>query len=263
VTSARSHHLVERLNMPGLAVVVLAALGAELAVRRFGLEDSVAAPSDALSTLLSELRTGSLRDEIGATLSAYLQGLGVAIVVGVAVGVAIGSSRTLLDSTSVVIEFLRPIPAVALIPLATAVFGLDTEMRRFLVAYAAVWPILFNTMYGVRGVDGILYDVARTSGVTRLGILPRVTLPAAMPSIVTGIRISASLALLVCVTAEFVTQTAGVGAYMARQYGAIQIEEMYAAILLTAVLGYGVNLVLRTTERRVLFWVGEDRSPSQ
>jgi ABC-type nitrate/sulfonate/bicarbonate transport system permease component len=160
-----------------------------------------------------------------------------------------------------VIEFLRPIPAVALIPLATLIFGLDTEMRRFLVAFAAVWPILFNTVYGVQGVDRILYDVARTSRATKLGTLGRVTLPAALPNIVTGIRISASIALLVCVTAEWFTQTAGLGAYMARQYGSIpiQLDKMYAAVLLTALLGLGINTILRATEQRVVFWAGEDR----
>ena len=221
----------------------------------------MATPTAAARTLVEELGSGSLSDAIGATLAAYLEGLGIAIAVGVVAGIALGSSRTLLDASSVVIEFLRPIPAIALIPLATLVFGLDTEMRRFLVAFAAVWPILFNTLYGVRGVDRTLYDVARTSGASRIGMLGRVTLPAALPNVFTGIRISASLALLVCVTAEWVTQTAGLGAYMARQYGSIpiQLDRMYAAVLLTALLGLGMNVVLRATERRVVFWAGEDR----
>lgn len=260
MTAYRAREAVGRANLPGWLVVVLVALGAEIAIRRLDLGDSVAAPSNALSALVSELRSGPLRGEIGATLSAYLQGLGLAIVIGVAAGVAIGRSSLLLDASSVVVEFLRPIPAVAIIPLATFVFGFDTEMRRFLVAYAAVWPILFNTLYGVRGVDRMLYDVARTSGAARLEMLARVTLPAALPSIATGIRISASLALLVCVTTEYVTQTAGVGAYMAMQYGAVRIEEMYAAVLLIALLGYAVNVTLQATERRALFWVGEQRS---
>lgn len=259
MTAERARYAAERVNVSGWLVVVLVALSAEIAIPRMDLEDTVATPRQAASTLVSELRAGSLRAEIGATLSAYLQGLAIAIVIGVAAGVAIGSSRALLETSSGVIEFLRPIPAVALIPLATYALGLDTEMRRFLIAYAAVWPILFNTLYGVRGVDRMLYDVARTSGVTRLGTLVRVTLPAALPSIATGIRVSASLALLVCVTVEYVTRTAGVGAYMHEQYGAIQYNEVYAAVLLTALIGYAVNVLLRSTERRALFWVGEGR----
>jgi NitT/TauT family transport system permease protein len=251
---------MRHVNLLGWAVVCLVAAFAELAVRSFGLEGTVTAPSDAVGTLVDELRAGEFRDEVGATLSAYLQGLALATAIGVVAGIAIGSSRLLLDTSSGVVEFLRPIPAVALIPLATFAFGFDTEVRRFLVAYAAVWPILFNTMYGVRGVDRMLYDVARTSGATRLGTLMRVTLPASLPSIATGIRISASLALLVCVTVEYVTQTAGVGAYMAQQYGAIRYDEVYAAVLLTALLGYAINVLLRALERRTLFWIGEERS---
>ena len=104
------------------------------------------------------------------------------------------ASRTLLDATSVVIEFLRPIPGIALIPLALLAFGLGVPTVRFVVAYAAAWPILLNTLYGVRGVDRMLHDVARTSGVGRTGRLFRVTLPAALPSIATGIRVSAAIA---------------------------------------------------------------------
>ncbi len=94
---------------------------------------------------------------------------------------------------------------------------------------------------------------------SRLGRLVRVTLPAASPSIATGIRVSASIGLLVAVTAEFVTGTEGIGAYMQQQQLAFQLPEMYAAVLLTALLGYTINVALRLTERRVLHWSGEER----
>ena len=128
-----------------------------------------------------------------------------------------------------------------------------------MVAYAAAWPILFNTLYGVRGVDRMLHDVARTSGVGRTGRLFRVTLPAALPSIAIGIRVSAAIALLVCVTAEFFT-TGGVGSYMERQQIANRLPEMYAAVVLVGLIGYLVNVGLRVLQRRTLFWSGEERS---
>jgi ABC-type nitrate/sulfonate/bicarbonate transport system permease component len=195
------------------------------------------------------------------TLEAYLVGLALATVVGVAVGVLVGSSRTLLDGSSVLVEFMRPIPAVALIPLAILFFGpFGTDAHRFVVAYAAAWPILINTIYGVRGVDRMLHDVARTSGVGRVGRLARVTLPAALPSIATGIRISAAIALVVCVTAEFRTGAGGVGTYMEAQQFAANLPELYAAVVLISLLGFGVNVVLRVVQRRALFWAGEERS---
>jgi len=179
----------------------------------------------------------------------------------VTAGVLIGSSRTLLDASSVVIEFLRPMPAVALIPLAIVLFGpFGIAAHRFVVAFAAVWPILINTIYGVRGVDRLLHDVARTSGVGSAGRLLRVTLPAALPSIAIGIRISAAIALVVCVTAEFVTGAGGVGDFMDDQRAALKVPELYAAVVLVSLIGFAVNVGLRAVERRTLFWAGEERS---
>jgi NitT/TauT family transport system permease protein len=250
---------VKRVNVAGWLFVALVAVVAEVGVRLFDLHDSVAAPSAALRALVDGLTSGTLSGELGTTLAAYTQGLALAAVVGVGFGLAIGSSRTLLDATFVVIEFLRPIPAVAFIPVAILLFGFDTPMRRLLVAYAALWPILLNTIYGVRGADRVLHDVARTSGVTRFGRLVRVSLPAALPSVATGIRLSASIALLVCVTAEYVTVTGGVGSYMQKQQSSFQLPELYAAVALVGLLGYVVNVALRVTEQRVVFWAGEER----
>jgi ABC-type nitrate/sulfonate/bicarbonate transport system permease component len=255
--------VVSASNLAGWLFLALVAGLLEAAVRLFQLQDSVPAPSATLRALVEEMSSGTLANEIGTTLESYAEGFALAIVGGVVLGVVIGSSRTLLDASSVVIEFLRPIPAVAFIPLAILFFGLGLPMRRFVIAYAAVWPILINTLYGVRGSDRLLHDVARTSGVTRLGRLVRVTLPAALPSITTGVRVSASIALLAGVTAEFVTGTEGIGAYIQRQQFASRLPEMYAAVVLTGFLGYAINLALRATERRVVFWVGEERLASR
>jgi NitT/TauT family transport system permease protein len=253
--------LVKRINVVGWLFVVFVALLVEAGVRMFDYEQSVARPSSTLRALYDALADGTLSGEIGFTLEAYLEGLALAIVIGVVAGVLIGNSRTLLDGSSLVIEFMRPIPAVALIPLAILVFGpFGVASHRFVVAYAAAWPILINTIYGVRGVDRMLYDVARTSGVGRTGRLFRVTLPAALPSITTGIRVSAAIALVVCVTAEFVTGAGGIGAYMEDQQFAGNRPEMYAAVVLVSLLGFAVNASLHAVRRRTLFWAGEERT---
>ena len=238
------------------AVLVLA----EAAVRLFDLSDSVAAPSEAARALVDGLWNGTLSREIGATLEVYAQGLALALAIGVVLGIAIGVSRTFEDGTSVVVEFLRPIPAVALIPLAILWFGLGTPMLRFVVAYAAVWPILVHTVYGIRGVDRMLYDVAATSGVTGVARVARVSVPAALPGIATGIRVSAALALAVCVTAEFFFGSHGIGAYMQAQQAGYRIPELYAAVLLAGFIGLAIDALLRSAERRALFWVGEERA---
>jgi ABC-type nitrate/sulfonate/bicarbonate transport system permease component len=250
---------VKRANLAGWFVVALATGLGEASVRVFRLEDSVAAPSAAFRALGEGLASGALLGPIGTTLESYVEGLALAIGVGVVLGVVIGSSRALLDGVSVLIEFLRPIPVVALIPLVILFLGLGIPMRRFVIAYAAVWPILVNTLYGVRGSDRMLHEVARLSGVTNLGRLVRVALPAALPSIATGVRVSASIALLVGVTAEFVTGTGGIGSYMQRQQLDFHLPELYAAVVVVGVIGYSVNVVLRGVQRRLVFWVGEDR----
>jgi NitT/TauT family transport system permease protein len=256
---SRALGVMRRTNAVGWLLVVLLAALLEVAVRGFDLHDSIAAPTDALRALVDELSSGTLSGEIGTTLERFVEAFALAIAVGVTLGVVIGSSRTLLESSSVVLEFLRPIPAVALIPVAYLFFDLGTPMIRFVIAYAAVWPILMNTLYGVRGVDRMLQDVARTSGIGRPGRLVRVTLPAALPNIWTGIRVSAPIALLVGVTAEYLTLTGGIGAYLQQKQNAGELPEMYAAVVLTALLGYTINVVLRATGRRVVFWAGEER----
>lgn len=248
-----------KANIAGWLFLGLLTLIAEIAIRRFGFQDSIAAPSEVFPALADGLASGELSREVGTTLARYAQGFALAVVGGVVLGALVGSSRALVDATSVVIEVLRPIPAVVLIPVAMLVLGLGTPMIRFVVAYAAIWPIFINALYGVRGTDRMLHDVARTSGVGPAGRFARVMLPAALPSIATGMRVSAPIALLACVTAEFVTLAGGVGSYMRQRQDAFELPEMYAAILLTAVLGYAINVVLRAAERRAVFWSGEER----
>lgn len=256
---SRATDVVRKTSAVGWLVVVAIAALAEVAVRAFELQDSVAAPSAALRALADGLRSGELSGDIRTTLTTYALGLAIAILVGVTVGVAIGSSRLLLDASSIVIEFLRPIPAVVLIPAAMLVFGYGPPMIRFVIAYAAVWPILVNTLYGVRGTDRMLHDVASTSGVTGLGRLARVTLPAALPSIATGIRVSAPIALLVGLTAEFITGAGGLGSFMREHNDALDLPDMYGAVLLAALLGFAINVVLRAAERRAVFWAADER----
>ena len=248
-----------RVNLAGWLFLALVVALAEAGVRLFELDDVVPAPTATLRALEAGVTSGDLPREIATTLESYAGGLALAVAAGVALGVVIGSSRTLLDASSVLIEFLRPIRAITFIPLAIMYLGLGIPMRRFVIAYAALWPILINTLYGVRGSDRVLHDVARTSGVSGVAKLLRVTLPAALPNIATGIRVSASIALLVGVTAEFLTGTDGLGGYMQQQQAAYRLPPLYAAIVVTALLGYAINVAIRAAERRVVFWGAEER----
>ena len=152
------------------------------------------------------------------------------------------------------IEFLRPIPSVALIPLAILVYGTGLQSKVFLVAFASIWPLLIQTIYGARDLDPIALETARSFRIRRSDRILRVTLMGAVPYIATGLRISSATALILAITAELIVGSAGLGREIniARQGGAVDI--MYALIVTTGLVGWGLNSLFAAGERRVLHW---------
>ena len=140
---------MRRASLAGWLLVAVVVAVVELLVRLLDLDDSVAAPSAAFAALANGLWSGSLSGELARTLATFAAGLALAIVVGVVLGVVLGSSRTLDDAFSVIVEVMRPIPAVAIIPLAILVFGLGPPMLRFVIAYAAVKENEYETFLQV------------------------------------------------------------------------------------------------------------------
>ncbi|OMQ16779.1 ABC transporter permease [Modestobacter sp. VKM Ac-2676] len=212
-------------------------------------------PASAMFAALGErVADGSLWAPIGQTLQGWALGLGTALVIALPLGILIGSVYLLFMATRTTVEFLRPIPSVALIPLAVLVFGTGLESKWFLAAFAATWPILLQTLYGVRDVDPTSMDTARSFGIKTPERLRRVVLPSALPYIVTGVRISSAVALILSVTAELVAGAPGLGQQIniARQSGAV--ESMYALILVTGLIGWLLNIALSVIERRLLHW---------
>jgi ABC-type nitrate/sulfonate/bicarbonate transport system permease component len=238
--------------LPWIGVAVVLAV-AELLTRAI---DSEYFPpvSEMLAALFDEAGTSSFWSAVGNTLQGWVLGLGLAALIAIPTGIVIGSSRLLYRSLRAVIEFLRPIPSVALIPLAVLIYGSGLESKVFLATFAATWPLLMQTLYGVQDVDPVATDTARSFGFGRVSRLVRVTLPSAVPYIATGVRISAAVALILCVTAELVIGAAGLGREinLARQGGAVDL--MYALIIATGLLGWALNAVFARGERRVLHW---------
>ena len=198
-------------------------------------------------------------DLVWLTLQGWGLGLGIAAVVSIPLGILLGASRPLYRALRGVIEFLRPIPSVALIPLAVLVYGTGLDGKVFLAAFAATWPLLLQTIYGVQDVDPVATDTARSYGFSWPQRLLRVTLPSAVPYIATGIRISSSVALILAVTAEIVIGAPGLGreVNLARQGGAFDL--MYALIIATGLLGWGLNVLFIRVERRALHWHASQR----
>jgi ABC-type nitrate/sulfonate/bicarbonate transport system permease component len=152
------------------------------------------------------------------------------------------------------IEFLRPIPSVALIPLAVLVYGTGLESKVFLAVFASFWPLFVQTLYGVQDVDPVVTDTARSFGLGRFERIWRIRLPAAVPYIATGVRISSAVALILSVTAELVIGSAGLGRSISVAQSGGAIDVMYALIIATGILGWLLNILATRGERRVLHW---------
>lgn len=206
---------------------------------------------------------GFLRNVL-ATLSAWAVGLGLAIAISVPVGVLVGTSDLAYEMSSPLVEFMRPIPSVALIPLGILLWGQGFSMKIILVAYAATWPILFNTVYGVHDVDPIAVQTARCFGLGPAAILRRISLPSAAPFIFTGIRISASIALIVVVGAELLASAdSGIGSYIlfVSSNGG-QMDSVLAGAAIAGLIGAMINSVLVSIDQRFFAWRYLGANPS-
>jgi NitT/TauT family transport system permease protein len=240
--------------LPGFLFVAGVTVVVEIITRLGWLSSYFAPPSAIVAALGQGLADGDISSQVGMTLLAFAEGLLLATVLAIAIGVLMGAIPVVYDALKMVTEFLRPIPSVAMIPLAILFLGLGTEMRVSVITYAAFWPLLVNTIYGVRAVDPVALDTARNFGVPPFEALYRVTLPAALVSIATGLRVSASIALVVTVTTELVAGNSGLGYFVSQMEQANRLPSMYAGILLTGILGYVINLLFSALERKVVFW---------
>jgi len=199
-----------------------------------------------------------------ATLYAWAVGLGLATLISVPIGILIGTSELAYKMSSPVIEFIRPIPSVALIPLGILLWGQGFSMKVVLVAYAATWPILFNTVYGVHDVDPITVQTARCFGLKQSAILRRICLPSAAPFIFTGIRISASIGLIVVIGAELLASAdSGIGSYIlfVSSNGG-QMDSVLAGAAIAGIIGAIINSGLGLMDRRVFGWRYLGAAPS-
>lgn len=204
--------------------------------------------------LAVEVPTAEFWSAVGATMRGWAIGLAIAGVAGIVLGIVIGSLDVLRRFTASTIEFLRPIPSVALIPLAVLLFGTQIQSKLLLVVYAAFWQVLIQVIYGVRDVDPVARDTARS---LRFGFLARVRYviwPTALPYVMTGLRLAAAVALVLAITAELVIGNPGLGRQIAVAQSSGAVANMYGYVLVTGVIGVVVNLGVRLVERRVLSW---------
>jgi NitT/TauT family transport system permease protein len=185
-------------------------------------------------------------------------GLLVALVVGVAVGLALGLSRTAYQAMVFLLELVRPVPAVAVIPVMILAFGQNSSMEVAVIAFGAWWPIMFNTLYGVRSVDPVTVETARAFGLSRRRVISRVVLPSILPMIVTGLRIAAPLALILAVGAEYLaTAGQGLGGVLITATSTGDLEVLWAAAVVTGAMGLVLGGLVWVAGRVLCPWVLE------
>jgi ABC-type nitrate/sulfonate/bicarbonate transport system permease component len=242
------------LALGALGLLALLVLGEVLP--RMGLVPRRFFPtsSEIASALAGELAEVAFWTALLDTLQGWALGLAIASVAGIVSGIVIGSSHLLRQLTASTIEFLRPIPSVALIPLAVLLFGTAIESKLVLVVYAAFWQVLIQVLYGVQDVDPVAQDTARAYRFSAWARIRYVTWPTALPYVITGLRLAAAVALILAVTAELVIGNPGLGSRLAVAQSSGAVATSYALVVVTGLLGVVVNLGARFAERRALAW---------
>lgn len=226
------------------------------AVPRSGLVNPAFLPpfSEIVSSLVRQAGTAVFWEAIGATVRGWAIGLAIAMVAGTLIGIVIGSSRFLRNATASTIEFLRPIPSVALIPLAVLLFGTSMQATLLIVVYASFWQVLIQVLYGVQDVDPIARETARSYRFRMLTQIRMVVWPTALPYVVTGFRLAATVALVLEMTGELVMATPGLGQQITQAQSSGNIPAMYALVIVAGLFGVLVNVAARAGQARVLRW---------
>jgi ABC-type nitrate/sulfonate/bicarbonate transport system permease component len=246
---------VSRFNWPGWLAFAAVLVAWEIASRAApGLQLYLPSIGRIFASLAHLVASGAVLNHLGVSLLRFIEGYAIAAALAVSLGVFLGYFPRLYELLEMSIEFLRPMPSVAIIPVAILALGLGDAMIVAVTVYACVWPILINTIDGVRSVERTLVDTGRTFGLGAGQILWRIILPAASPYIVTGLRIGLAIALILVTTAEMVAGSKGVGFFILDEERSMNSGNMYAGVLLVALLGYALNRGFLALERKAMHW---------
>jgi NitT/TauT family transport system permease protein len=213
-------------------------------------------PSSVLASAADLARNGSFLASVGSTMEVWAEGMVISVVIGVAAGLVLGALPWADALLQPVIEFVRPVPAVVLVPLVLLIVQDDQRTEIACVVFGTVWPVLFNTVYGVRSVEPLARETLHSFGYGPLGVVRLVSLPSAAPFIATGVRVAASFAFVIAVAVELVgTGMAGIGAFAAaEENGAANLSVMIAIAVWAGLIGLAVNYVFAAAEHGLFRW---------
>lgn len=220
----------------------------------------VSAPLPALARWGELLLTTSYWQVLGHTLAGWFIGMAISVLIAVPLGVAIGLSRFLSDSTRFTIDFLRTVPPVALLPVVLLLLGPTLTMKVALIVVGTLWPMLIQSIYAASQIDPALRDVAQSFRLPRGHRIRFLLLPSVAPFVVTGLRIAATVSLLLSVAGEYIGGAPGLGAALGSAEQSGNLPEMYAYILTAATLGVAINFGFIVLQRQLLWWHPSVRS---
>ncbi|MFF7644968.1 ABC transporter permease subunit [Streptomyces canus] len=217
--------------------------------------DKVPGPADVYDTLKVQLKSGSYYQDLLASLRRILLGFGLAAVSGVALGMAIGRSGVVQALVRPLIEVARPIPAIALVPLAILVFPTGEQGIVFITFFAAFFPVVVSTIHAMKTLPKVWEEAARTMGARRLSVLAHVVLPGAMPGIFSGLSVSMGVAWICVISAEMISGQFGIGYYTWQSYGLLDYSGVIVGMLSIGILGWGTAWLVERLGSRVNRWL--------
>lgn len=238
-----------------LGVVALLLVLWTLAAQQFG-RNVVPTPLATLEAAQRLIAEGRLAEALGASLSVYLAGYALAVVCAIPIGVLMGGFRVLGKTLEIFVFALAATPRVAFIPLIIVILGLGADAKIFIIFLGALMPILINTYSGVMAVDEELVEMARSAGASRQRIFVSIVLPSAVPFVVAGMRLGATIGLINTVVAELYTAVSGLGGLLAIYGNTFRMAEYFVIVITLAVIGVVVTEALRHVETRLARWRG-------
>ncbi|WP_054953113.1 ABC transporter permease [Flaviflexus massiliensis] len=243
-----------RIGLPIITALIIIALWEVLAIADIIPQRFAASPSQIITQLVKMVGGSALWTAIGATLYAWIQALLIAILIGTVAGLIIGSSRYIAAFFKPIIEFLKPIPSIAMIPLVIIAMGSGKSSEVFLAAYAAVFQMLMAAISAVGTIDPVARDTASAYSFGFWARLRYLVVPSMLPQILTGVRIASNTALIFCITAELLVGMEGLGQSLGQAGAAANLPVMYSYIVVIGIVGLGLNMLLLTVQKWLLSW---------
>ncbi|MFJ6653468.1 ABC transporter permease [Microbacterium sp. NPDC091313] len=211
-------------------------------------------PAEVLGRLSALALTGDFWAATGLTALTFLVAFVVCVGIGVPLGLAIGASSIASQSTRLLFDFLRTIPPIAILPLLLLLFGPELQMVLILAIAGAIWPVLIQSIYAARQGEALLVEMSRAFRIPRGWFIRHIFLPGTLPFVMTGLRLGATICLLLTVSGELLGNAPGVGFEISQAQAFYDNSRMYAYVLVSAILGLIVNGLFWEVQRRVLRW---------